>query len=71
MLVHGCSAVGAISGEREMAEKGEEIKKIDIVCGGERKTNRGRNAEESPKRKEGKRKSKRDKMVHAFVCVVD
>jgi len=30
------SAVGAISGEREIAGKGEEIKKIDIVWGGEK-----------------------------------
>ena len=30
------SAVGAISGEREIAEKGEEIKKIYIVWGGEK-----------------------------------
>ena len=33
MWVRGCSAVGVISGEREIAEKGEVKKKIDVVWG--------------------------------------
>ena len=71
MLVHGCSAVGVRSEEKEIAEKRVEEKGKHLKREGERIRQRGREMkEESPKRREGGRKSKRDKMVHALVCVV-